>query len=164
MINSNLIWKNNHIEELVTEKAFRKHYFLVQLKRAQVPCDDLVAYYFVCIYACPVLHSALPKSPALIIEGVQKRTLLCIFPGISYNETLVFSIMDCLRVYQEQITNQLFQSVVNNPSNKILSEGLLEKRVAGQLTIQGDTGFSTHTKLKQADTFINKSSSMVIYF
>ena len=60
--------------------------------------------------------------------------------------------------------NQLFQSVVNNPSNKILSEGLLEKRVAGQLTIKGDTGFSTHTKLKQADTFINKSSSMVIYF
>ena len=84
----------------------------------------------------------------LIIEGVQKRTLLCIFPGISYNETLVFSSMDCLRVYQEQITNQLFQSVVNNPSNKILSEGLLAKRVAGQLTIKGDTGFSTYTKLK----------------
>ena len=54
MINSNLIWKNNHIEELVTEKAFRNHYFLVQLKRAQVPCDDLVAYYCACIYACPV--------------------------------------------------------------------------------------------------------------
>ena len=79
----------------------------------------------------------------LIIEGVQKSTLLCIFPGISYNETLVFSSMDCLRVYQEQITNQLFQSVVNNPSNKILSEGLLAKRVAGQPTIKGDTGFST---------------------
>lgn len=99
----------------------------------------------------------------LIIEGVQKSTLLCIFPGISYNETLVFSSMDCLRVYQEQITNQLFQSVVNNPSNKILSEGLLAKRVAGQLTIKGDTGFSTYTKLKQADASINKNSSMVIY-
>lgn len=99
----------------------------------------------------------------LIIEGVQKSTLLCIFPGISYNETLVFSSMDCLRVYQEQITNQLFQSVVNNPSNKILSEGLLAKRVAGQPTIKGDTGFSTYTKLKQADTSINKNSSMVIY-
>ena len=60
IINSNLIW-NNNIEELVTEKAFRNHYFLVQLKREQVPCDDLVAY---CarIYACPVFHSALPKS------------------------------------------------------------------------------------------------------
>ena len=54
MINSNLIWKNNHIEELVTEKAFRNHYFLVQLKREQIPCDDLVAYYCACIYACPV--------------------------------------------------------------------------------------------------------------
>ena len=71
--------------------------------------------------------------------------------------------MDCLRFYQEQITNQLFQSVVNNPSNKILSEGLLAKRVAGQLTIKGDTEFSTYTKLKQADTSINKNSSMVIY-
>ena len=43
MINSNLTW-NDHIEELV-KKASRKHYFLVQLKRAQVPSDDLVECY-----------------------------------------------------------------------------------------------------------------------
>ena len=86
----------------------------------------------------------------VIIEGVQKRTLLYIFLEISYNDTLFFSSIDCLRVYQEQITNQLFQSVVNNPSNKI--QGLLPKSVSGQLTIKGDTGFSTYTKLKQVDT------------
>ena len=41
MINT---WKD-HIEEVVTEKASRKHFFLVQLKRAHVPSDDFVAYY-----------------------------------------------------------------------------------------------------------------------
>lgn len=42
-LNSSLTW-NDHIEDLV-KKAFRKLYFLVQLKRAQIPPKDLVAYY-----------------------------------------------------------------------------------------------------------------------
>ena len=63
-INVNVNW-NDDIEELV-KKASRKHYFLVQLKRAQVPSGDLVAYYCACIrssldYAYPVFQYALPK-------------------------------------------------------------------------------------------------------
>ena len=46
-INSSLTW-NDHIEDLV-KKAFRKLYFLVQLKRAQIPRKDLVAY-LLCMY------------------------------------------------------------------------------------------------------------------
>ena len=54
-INSSLTW-NNNIEDLV-KKAFRKLYFLVQLKPAQITPKDLVAYYCACIrstldYAC----------------------------------------------------------------------------------------------------------------
>ena len=63
-INSSLTW-NDHIEDLV-KKAFRNLYFLVQLKRAQIPPKGLVAYYSACIrstldYACPLFHHALPK-------------------------------------------------------------------------------------------------------
>ena len=64
IINSSLTW-NDHVEDLV-KKAFRKLYFLVQLKRAQIPPKDLVAYYCACIrstldYACPLFHHVLPK-------------------------------------------------------------------------------------------------------
>ena len=90
MINVNFITWNEHIEELV-DKASRTHYFRVQLKRAQVPSDDLVAHYCACIrssldYACPVFHCALPEYLQAELEGVRKRTLLCIFPGISYKD------------------------------------------------------------------------------
>ena len=76
MINSNLTW-NDHIEELV-KKASRKHYFLVQLKRAQVPSDDLVEYYCTCIrssldYAYPVFHYALPKSTLRVFKREPSR-------------------------------------------------------------------------------------------
>jgi hypothetical protein len=42
-INNKLSW-NNHIEEVI-KKAARRLYFLVQLKRANVPVEDIVAYY-----------------------------------------------------------------------------------------------------------------------
>ena len=97
MINSNLTW-NDHIEELV-KKASRKHYLLVQLKRAQVPSDDLVEYYCTCIrssldYACPVFHYALPKYLQVELVGVQKRALSCIFPGASNNDALSIGFVD----------------------------------------------------------------------
>ena len=81
MINVNVHW-NDDVEELL-KKAPRKHHFLVQLKRAQVPSGDLVAYYCACIrssldYAYPVFHYALPKYLQAELERVQKRALSCI--------------------------------------------------------------------------------------
>jgi hypothetical protein len=62
-LNSNLTW-NNHVEYLV-KSAFRKLYFLIQLKRSGVDIAEIVQYYCACIrstldYACPVFHYALP--------------------------------------------------------------------------------------------------------
>ena len=62
-------------------------YFLVQLKRAQIPPKDLVAYYCACIrstldYACPLFHHALPKYFQLDLERVQKKGPVTYFsPG-----------------------------------------------------------------------------------
>ena len=122
MINVNLTW-NDQIKELV-KKASRKHYFLVQLKCAQVPSDDLVAYYCACIrssldYACPVFHCALLKHLQGELERVKKKALSCISPGVSYKDALSLAGIDCMRVHHEQITSQLLQLVVCNPSNKI---------------------------------------------
>ena len=63
-INNTLTW-NDYVDSLVM-KAARKIYFLVQLKRARVPAEDLVTYYCVCIrssldYACPAFHYSLPE-------------------------------------------------------------------------------------------------------
>ena len=81
MINVNVHW-NDDVEELL-KKASRTHYFLVQLKRAQVPSGDLVAYYCACIrssldYAYSVFHYASPKYLQAELERVQKRVLSCI--------------------------------------------------------------------------------------
>ena len=82
---ASLTW-NDHIEELV-KKASRKRYFLLQLKRAQVPSDDLVAYHCACIrssldYASTVYHHTLPKYSPVSASWA----LSCIFPGVSYND------------------------------------------------------------------------------
>ena len=63
IISNTLIW-NDHADSLI-KKAARKIYLLVQLKRARVPAEDLVAYYCACIrsslnYACPVFHYSPP--------------------------------------------------------------------------------------------------------
>ena len=57
IINNTLTW-NDPMDSLI-KKAARKIYLLVQLKRARIPAEDLVAYYCTCIrssldYACPV--------------------------------------------------------------------------------------------------------------
>ena len=77
-INPSLTW-NDHIEE-PKKKASRKLYFLVQLKRAQIPFKDLAAYSCACIrssldYTCPLFHYAFPKYLQLDLERVQKRAL-----------------------------------------------------------------------------------------
>ena len=87
IINNTLTW-NDHVDSLI-KKAARKIYFLVQLKRARVPAEDLVAYYCACIrssldYACPVFHYSLPQYLQSELESVQKRPL-SLFRSISEN-------------------------------------------------------------------------------
>ena len=71
-----------------------------------------------------------------------------------------------MRAHHEKIAIRLFQSVVNNPSNKI--HGLLPKKCSRPLILFKETGESVvdlhKTKTKGfADTYINKSSSVDIH-
>ena len=119
-INNTLTW-NDHVDSLV-KKAARKIYFLVQLKRARVPAEDLVAYYCACIrssldYACPVFHYSLPRYLESELERVQKRALTCIFPRMPYGEALERACLTSIR--EHHITKSLFRSISENQNSKL---------------------------------------------
>ena len=76
IITSDLAW-NEHVNETV-KKASKRLYFLVQLKRARLPCRDLVLFYVTCIrsilvYAAPVFFYALPIAKYLRCELSMER-------------------------------------------------------------------------------------------
>ena len=90
-INNNLSW-NDQIEEVI-KKAARTLYFLVQLKRANVPVEDIVTYYSSCIrttldYACPLFHNSLPKYLQQELEKIQRRALAIVLPECTFQEAL----------------------------------------------------------------------------
>ena len=67
------------------KKASERLYFLVQLKRARLPCRDLVLFYVTCrrtipVYVAPVFSYALPKFFLRELERVQKRAMSIICP------------------------------------------------------------------------------------
>ena len=91
IITSDLSW-NELVNETV-KKASKRLYFLVQLKRAKLPCRGLVVFYATCIrsipvYAAPAFFYALPKYLQRELERVQKRALSIICPSLSYDEAL----------------------------------------------------------------------------
>ena len=96
----------------------------MQLKRARVPAEDLVAYYCACIrssldYGCPVFHYSLPQYLQLELESVQKRALVCIFPRMPYGEAIERSCLTSIREHQEDITKSLFRSISENEDSKV---------------------------------------------
>ena len=69
-------------------------YFLVQLKRTQVPPRELVQFYVACIqsvllYGCQAFHFSLPQYLSLTFERIQKRALRIIFGyEVHYHDAL----------------------------------------------------------------------------
>ena len=91
IVSNDLKW-NAHIES-VCKKVATRLYFLRQLKRAQLPCKDLLLFYTACIrpvveYVYPVFHHALPQYLSDDIERLQKRALRIMCPNASYNKAL----------------------------------------------------------------------------
>ena len=106
IITSDLSW-NEHVSETV-KKASKRLYFLVQLKRARLPCRDLVLFYVTCIRtilvcAVPVFFYAVPKYLRCELDRVQKRVLSIICPILSYDEALKETSIPTLIVYCEEI-------------------------------------------------------------
>ena len=121
IITSDLSW-NELVNETV-KKASKRLYFLVQLKRAKLPCRDLVLFYATCIrsilvYAAPVFFYALPKYLQCELERVQKRAMLIICPSLSYDEALNEAGIPTIISYCD-ICDKVFNAALGNKDNKL---------------------------------------------
>ena len=64
-ISSDLKWNNHVVDSDCIKKANKRIHFIVLLKRARVPCNDIVNFYCTTIrsvleYCTPLFHHALP--------------------------------------------------------------------------------------------------------
>ena len=72
-ITNTLQW-NCHVLDVI-QKANKRIYFLILLKRANVPAHDIICFYLTCIrpvleYCAPLYHNALPDYLSKDIERI----------------------------------------------------------------------------------------------
>ena len=100
-------------------------YFIVLLKRANVPPNDIVTFYCTAIrpvleYCAQVDHHALPQYLSDDVERVQKRVLSIISSSEStYSECPVRLGLDTLYSRRVSLCNKLFNSIVENPGHNL---------------------------------------------
>ena len=116
-ISNDLTW-NIHVNEILN-KAPKRLYFWVQLKRAKVTRTDLGLFYSSCIisimdYAVPAFHFSLPKYLMQELERIQKRAMSIICPGVSNHEALVIMNFRELATHHDEICDSLFHTIVND--------------------------------------------------
>ena len=123
-LSDNLSW-NAHVNELV-KKSSKKLYFMVQLKRAQVPPLDLALFYKACIrsavdYAVPVFYNALPQYLKNELVRIEKRALSIILPRTSYDSACASLGITPLPVHHDLICSKIFDEIVSEPNHKLKS-------------------------------------------
>ena len=120
-ISCNLKW-NNHVNDVI-RRANKRLYFLVLLKRARVPADDIINFYCTTIrpvleYCAQIFHHALPAYLSDDIERVQRRALSIISPELSYHDSLDRHGLASLYDRRMKLCTDLFL-FVSNPSQKL---------------------------------------------
>ena len=121
-ISSDLKW-NTHIVDCI-KKANKRLYFIVLLKRARVPLNDIVNFYCTTIrpvleYCTPVFHHTFAAFLTEDIERIQKRALSIISPATSYWECLDSLGLPTLYDRCNGLCRQLFDSITINPRHKL---------------------------------------------
>ena len=89
---------------------------MYQLKRAGVAQRDLLKIYLSVIrpvleYACPAWSTCLPKYLSDNLEMVQKRALMCIYPGQSYDNLIDNLKVPRLSDRREKLCRDYFEQV-----------------------------------------------------
>ena len=90
-ISNNLLW-DDHIDNMI-KKTNKRLFFIILLKRAQVPLKDIIMFYCTCIrpvlgYCSPVFNHALLKYVSEDLERVLKGVLSIVSPGETYQRNL----------------------------------------------------------------------------
>ena len=114
ILSSDLKW-NNHIVDCI-KKANNRLYFIVLLKRARVPLNDIVNFYCTTIrpvleHCAPVFHYALPAYLNEDIDRIHKRAISIISPAMSYRECLDSLGLPTLYDRRNGLCRQLFDSI-----------------------------------------------------
>ena len=108
-ISNNLTW-NAHVSDVI-KKASKRIYFLIQLKRANVPPEDLKLFYVTASdlswIAVPVFHYSLPKYLINEMERVQRRAVAIILPNLDHNVALESLHMDRLNTHHVNLCRSL---------------------------------------------------------
>ena len=107
----------------IIKKANKHLYFIVQLKRAKDPEQDIITFYVTCVrpvleYSCQAFHFALLHY-LLLIGQVQKRVLAIIYPNINYTVCLDLSGILKLSDWRLKACDKLFNDIVTKPSHNL---------------------------------------------
>ena len=106
---------NNNINEEI-RKSNKRLYFIVLLKRARVPVEDMILFYCTCIrhileYCAPVFHHSLSKYLNDDLERVQKRVCTILSPGNSYQYNLEKFQQPTLHSRRQDLWDNLFRKI-----------------------------------------------------
>ena len=121
-ISNNLLW-NDHVSDII-KKANKRIYFLILLKRARAPSNDILNFYCTCArpvleYCAPVFHHSLPAYLCNDIERVQRRALSVIAPASPYHETLSRFNLCTLKERRSGLCEKLFTSIKLDKEHKL---------------------------------------------
>ena len=99
-------------------------YFLILLKRANVPARDIICFYLTCIrpvldYCAPLYHYVLPDYLCNELERIQKRALSIILPSLSYCDNFSLFHIDSLKDRRIEQCHKFFESIVTSPEHKL---------------------------------------------
>ena len=102
----------------------KRIYFLILLKRARVPSNDILNFYCTCVrpvleYCAPVFHRSLPAYLCNDIERVQRRALSVIEPASSYHETLSRFNLCTLKERRSGLCEKVFTSIKLDKEHKL---------------------------------------------
>ena len=141
-VTNDLSW-NKHID-YVFKKANKRLYALRLLARSNVPAVDLIAIYCALVrsileYGSPV-WAALPEYLSDVVEGVQRKALRIVFPGLAYNEALVASGLQTLATRRGQAcVNFLRDARAQEPLRSVLTSTASQTNYHGYTLRSGNT-------------------------
>ena len=141
---SNTLQWNDHISDVIS-KSNKRLYFIVLLKRACVPIEDIVMFYCTCIrpvleYCAPVFHHSLPNYLSDDLERVQKRVLSILSPGVPYQQNLKNFKLPTLQSRRKDLCDKLFKKIMCNPLHKL--HDLLPQRHQPKYNLRKKTTFN----------------------
>lgn len=105
---SNTLQCNNHISDVI-KRANKRSFYLIFLRRANVPSADMFSFYCTCIYRpvqkyyAPVFHHALP---AYLSDGIREDSEPCTFHNIS-GYVILLQSSESLKIYTFSTVHQM---------------------------------------------------------